>query len=140
MPRLALAIIVLLGATAAADDRWPPKGHCVASADGKRRCALRIKPADAEAIRAALLAWLTPDRVDAQPSLHRARELAERPITASRIGGYHLVTVRRVDRHDELMMTGSDWRHHRGFHAVVRPTKAGWIVLRVSLFSRHPRR
>jgi hypothetical protein len=140
--RWSIPVLLLGASTAVADpkpDGWPSEGRCVASADAKRRCALRITVRDATAIREAMLAWLSPDRLRATPTLHRARSLAEGPISANRIGGYHLVTVRRVDNQDELMMSASAGGH-RSFSAVLRPTRSGWTVVGITTFSRHPRR
>lgn len=116
---------------------WPAKGVCIAHVTRKRPC-MKISPADAEAIRRAMLAYLDDGRIDDEPQLARARKLAEQPVTAHRIGGYHLVTVSDHDGAPTLHLTGSGGRHHQGVSVRLQRGNTGWKVVSMFLFSRHP--
>lgn len=116
---------------------WPAQGVCVEQVTKKRPC-MKILPADAKAIREAMLAYLDDTRLAGDPSLSRARTLAEQPVTEHRIGGYHLVTVSDHEGVPTLHLTGSGGRHHQGVSVRVQRAKTGWKVVSMFLFSRHP--
>ena len=143
--RRALAVVVLglvttvraaPSAAPPATKGWPTQGICIAHVTKPRPC-MNVSPADAEAIRRAMLAHIARRLAD-EPQLTRAKKLAEQPVTAHRIGGYHLVTVSDHDGVPTLHLTGSGGAHHQGVSVRVQRAKTGWKVVSMFLFSRHP--
>ena len=128
---LALLLGVPAGADAPKPKGWPAAGLCITPWPSKPASAcIHVSPADAQTLQRLIIAYVDRSgRKDYRP----AKQIAQRPITESAIGGFVLSGSDYVDYTGDVLLATAVESHdngvERGFKVTLGRDKSGWAVL-----------